>query len=135
MERPESEYFRCILVPTIFLTIANFKTRAVSSWAALILQIYVFIRNGNRSSWLALAIILLIFCTQKKELENAGNNSFQRRNFAFFGWDRLITEVSIGTRFELYKLALKEILSHPFGVGYGAHSNSNFFANIQPRSR
>ncbi len=106
------------LVPTIFLTIANFKTRAVSSWAALILQIYVLFETGNRSSWLALAIILLIFCTQKKNWRMLATTVFSAGIFAFFGWDRLITEVSIGTRFELYKLALKEILSHPFGVGY-----------------
>jgi len=106
------------LVPTIFITVANFKKNAVSSWASLILQIYVLFETGNRSSWLALAIILLIFCAQKKNWELLSTTIFGAGIFAFFGWDRLTTEVSIGTRFELYELALKEILKHPFGVGY-----------------
>lgn len=106
------------LVPTIFLTIANFKKNAVSSWAALILQIYVLFETGNRSSWIALIIILLIFCAQKKNWELLSATISGAGIFTFFAWDRVVSEVSIGTRLELYELALKEIFKHPFGIGY-----------------
>ncbi len=106
------------LVPTIFFTIAKFEKKNISNWIALVLQIYVLFETGNRSSWLALLIILLIFLVQKKGWKTLFATFFAGAAFTFFGWDRILSQVSIGTRFELYSAALREIIAHPFGVGY-----------------
>ncbi len=109
------------LVPTIFLTLPRLNRKEKFPWIALALQLFALFQTGNRASWLVLAVITLAyFFTQKKKSPVAILSTLLATlSFAFIGIDRILQTDSLYTRLQLYWLALKETLTHPFfGIGF-----------------
>lgn len=109
------------LVPTIFLTLTRLNRKDKFPWAALALQLFALFQTGNRASWLVLPFITLIYFYKLKEKRfiTLSTGLLVASAFAFFGYDRITKMDSLYTRLELYWLALKGTLAHPFfGIGF-----------------
>ncbi|MFC1647487.1 O-antigen ligase family protein [Patescibacteria group bacterium] len=112
-----------IVLNFVFLAYPKGKTKFLYIFT-LISQLIVFGMTGNRGSWLALGIILLILLLRnpKKYIKYASIALIGAIPFILLIFNRIIDTVSIATRLEIYQKALSKLFERPF-FGYGFDFN------------
>lgn len=109
-----------IVLNLVFLAYLKGKAK-IPYIIALIAQLGVFVMTGNRGSWLALGVVLLILLMRnpKKYVKYASIALISVIPFVVLIFDRITDTVSIATRFEIYEKSISKLFERGlFGYGF-----------------
>lgn len=106
-----------LLCVTIFLTLT--KIRNPKYIPLVLIQVPAFIWTGNRMSWIALAISLVLYINFiRKNLKLSLLTLAIVVSIAVFGYQRFFDITSVNTRLDIYNSAFSIIKENPFGYGF-----------------
>lgn len=109
-----------IVLNIVYLPFLKGKTQYLYTFT-LLSQLTVLMLTGNRASWLALAIVVVILIAKnsKKYLKHALILITLSIPFVYFMFDRLVSSTSIITRLEIYQTAVSKLFERGlFGYGF-----------------
>lgn len=106
-----------LLCVTIFLTLT--KIRDIKYLPLVLIQVPAFIWTGNRMSWIALAVSLVLYINFiRKNLKLSLLTLAIVISIAVFGHQRFFDIISVETRLDIYDSAFSVIKENPFGYGF-----------------